>query len=89
MLDETNVVVRAAPLTRIVEPVTKALPVTVSVVAAEPATALVGLRLVNTGTPLLTAKLTGRGRTTAGGGVRDRDGKRAGCGLDRRRKVGT
>ena len=32
---------------------------TVSVVAAEPATALVGLRLVNTGTPLLTAKLTG------------------------------
>ena len=52
----TNVVVRALPFQVIVEPFSKLLPFTVSVKAAPPAIAPAGLKLVNVGAGLFTAK---------------------------------
>ena len=52
---EPNVVVRFAPFHRTTEPATKFVPVTVSVNAAEPAAAEIGVMLVNVGAGLLAA----------------------------------
>src|SRR5206468_457004 len=54
----TKVVVRTAPFQRTVEPLTKPLPLTVSVKARPPAVALAGLKPVTTGRGLPTVTLT-------------------------------
>jgi len=54
-VDDTYVVVRLAPFHCTTEPLTKLLPLTVSVKAAPPAVAEEGLRLVVTGTGLVAA----------------------------------
>ena len=54
-VDDTYVVVRLAPFHCTTEPLTKLLPLTVSVKAAPPAFAAAGLRLVVVGTGLAAA----------------------------------
>jgi hypothetical protein len=54
----TNVVARADPFTCTTDPLTKLLPLTVSVNPAPPAVTLVGEMLDNVGAGLLTASVT-------------------------------